>query len=277
MKGRAARVILYVMLTLLAIAFAYPLLWLFFASFKNNREIFGSLRLFPAQFDVRGWTEGWRGGQYTFGRYFLNTTILVVPVVLLTMASSTFVAFGFARLKFPFKGVLFGIMIATLMLPNAVVMIPRYVLFSDFKWLDSYLPFYALAALAANPFFTFLLMQFYRGVPRELDEAMMMDGGGRLRILFSVIVPLSTSAMLAVGLFQFVWQWNNFLDALIYISSVKRYPIALGLRLALDLEGTINWNRVIAMSVFSMVPCIAVFFAAQRHFVEGITWAGLKG
>lgn len=268
----------HVLLIVLAIVFAYPLLWLLFSSLKTNNEIFSSIRLLPLHPVLSGWTGGWKGsGQFTFGHYLWNTILIVVPVMVLTVASSALVAYGFARFRFPFKPLLFGLMLSTLMLPNAVVMIPRYVLFSRFGWLDTYLPFYALAAFAVNPFFTFLIIQFFRAIPRELDEATMMDGGGRFRILISVLVPLSTAALTAAALFQFVWQWNNFLDYLIYISTVRKYPISLGLRLALDIEGTVNWNRVIAMSVLSMVPCVVVFFIAQKRFVEGITWSGIKG
>jgi oligogalacturonide transport system permease protein len=276
-SARAERWVLQILMIVLTVIFLYPLIWLLLGSFKVNSEIFSSTRLIPERFVLSGWLDGWRGsGQYSFGRYLVNTVLIVAPVMILTVASSTLVAYGFARFAFPLKAVLFALMISTLMLPNAVVMIPRYVLFTRFGWLDTYLPFYALAAFAVNPFFTFLLVQFFRGIPRELDEATMMDGGGRFRILVSVVVPLSTAALTAVALFQFVWQWNNFLDYLIYISSVKKYPIQLGLRLALDLEGTVNWNRVIAMSVLSMLPCVIVFFIAQKRFVQGITWSGLK-
>ncbi|MCR8635059.1 carbohydrate ABC transporter permease [Paenibacillus sp. N5-1-1-5] len=256
----------------------YPLLWLFTASFKTNEEIFGSLSLLPSHFNWDGYINGWKGsGQYSFGLYFLNTFKLVIPTVFFTVVSSTIVAYGFARFTFPFKNVLFSLMISTLMLPNAVVIIPKYIMFKNFDWLNSYLPFIIPAALATHAFFIFMLVQFFRGLPRELDESAKMDGCNSFMILVRILLPLSKPALISAGIFQFIWTWNDFFNSLIYITSVKKFTVALGLRMALDNSTSVAWNQVLAMSVIAIIPCILVFFFCQKYFVEGIATTGIKG
>ena len=276
MNGKQYVVIL--LLSLFGIIFVYPLLWMLSASFKPNQEVFTSLSLIPSEFIWDAYAKGWKGiGSNNFSRFFMNTFVLVIPVVVFTALSSMLVAYGFARFIFPLKRLLFALMISTLMLPDAVIMIPRYILFRNFGWLDSYLPFYVPALLAVNAFFIYLLVQFFRGIPRDLDEAAVIDGAGSFRILTKVLAPLAKPALFSVCIFQFIWTWNEFFNALIFINSVSKYPVALGLRMTLDNEGAVNWNQVMAMSVVTIVPCIVVFFLAQKHFVEGITTTGLKG
>jgi oligogalacturonide transport system permease protein len=267
-----------ILLAVFGIIFIYPLLWLVGASFKPNQEIFSTLSLWPSEFVWDAYIKGWRGiGRNGFGTFFANTLVMVVPVVVLTVLSGVVAAYGFARFSFPLKRVLFALMISTLMLPDAVVMIPRYILFKNLGWLNTYLPFYVPALLAVHAFFIFLFVQFFRGIPKDLDEAAVMDGCGSFRILTSVLVPLSIPAIVSAALFQFIWTWNEFFNTLIYINSVSKYTVSLGLRMALDNEGAVHWNRVMAMSVVTILPCAAIFFAAQKYFVEGITTTGLKG
>lgn len=266
------------LLSVFGILFIYPLIWLIFASFKPNEEVFTTIGLIPSEFVWDSYVRGWKGiGPNSFSRFFANTFILVIPVVALTVISSTVVAYGFARFQFPFKKLLFVLMLSTLMLPDAVIMIPRYILFKNFGWLNTYLPFYVPALLAVNAFFVFLMVQFFRGIPRDLDEAAYMDGSNSFSTLWRVLLPLSMPALISVCIFQFIWTWSEFFNALIYINSVSKFTVALGLRMALDNEGAVNWNQVMAMSVVTILPCVVVFFMAQKYFVEGITTTGLKG
>lgn len=275
---RRRKVWTVVVLTVFSIVFLYPLLWLISSSFKPNGEIFSSIGLWPGEFIWDSYSRGWQGvGRTNFSTFFGNTLLLVIPVVVLTAASSLLVAYGFARFRFRGKGLLFTLMISTLMLPDAVIMIPRYLLFKEFNWLNTYLPFYVPALLAVNAFFVFLLVQFLRGIPRDLDEAAFIDGCNSFGILLRVLIPLSAPALVSVCIFQFIWTWNEFFTALIYINSVSKYTVALGLRMVLDNEGAVNWNQVMAMSVVTILPCIAIFFMAQKYFVEGIATTGLKG
>lgn len=267
-----------VMLTVFAYIMVYPLIWLFFASFKANSEIFGSLQLLPKEIVWDSYVKGWQGsGQFTFGVFLLNTMWLVGPVVLFTVLSSTIVAYGFARFQFAFRSLLFAVMISTLMLPNAVIIIPRYILFKELGWLNSYLPFTMPALFACYPFFIFLLIQFFRGLPRELDESATIDGCNSFTVLTKILLPLSKPALFSAAIFQFIWTWNDFFNALIYINSVKKFTIALGLRMSLDVSSAAQWNEVMAMSIVAIIPCVAIFFAAQKYFVEGIATTGLKG
>ena len=279
MKKKSRSTILrYVILVVVGIVMIYPVVWLFFASFKSNDELFGSASLIPKKFMWDSYIEGWKGtGQYGYSTFFLNTIKLVIPTVVFTVISSAVVAYGFARFKFPFKKILFALMISTLMLPNAVVIIPKYMLFRDLGWIDSYNPFIVPAIFAGYPFFIFMLVQFFRGVPRELDEAATIDGCNSFTIFVKIMLPLSKPALFSVGIFQFMWTWNDFFNSLVYINSVSKLTLPLALRISLDASASVNWNQIMAMALVSILPCILIFFFAQKHFVEGIATTGMKG
>lgn len=268
----------YAFLTLAVWVMIYPLVWMFLASFKENSEIFGSLQLLPKQVVWDSYAKGWEGsGQFSFGVFLLNTVRLVVPTVVFTVISCTIVAYGFARFQFVLKSLLFSIMISTLMLPNAVIIIPRYILFKELGWLNSYLPFTMPALFACYPFFIFMLIQFFRGLPRELDESATIDGCNSFTILTKILMPLCKPAIFSAAIFQFIWTWNDFFNSMIYINSVKKFTVALGLRMSLDVNAAAQWNQIMAMSVVAIIPCVIIFFAAQKYFVEGIATTGLKG
>lgn len=277
-KNTVSLILTYAFLILFGVFMIYPLLWVVSAAFKSNDEIFTSLSLIPRKIVTDSFIKGWQGtGQYTFGRFFVNTIIITVPVVLFTIISSTLVAYGFARFNFPLKKLFFSIVIATLMLPDSVNLIPRYILFNFFGWMDSYKPFIIPSMFASSPFFIFMMVQFMRGLPKEMEEAAIIDGCNSLQILIRITAPLCKSAMISIGIFQFIWTWNDFFGPLIFINSVEKYTIALGLRMCVDSAAAIAWNQIMAMTVIAMLPCIIIFFAAQKYFVEGIATSGIKG
>lgn len=277
-KKTVSLVTCYVLLIAVGIVMIYPLLWMISASFKTNGEIFSSLALIPKTILKDGYSEGWKGsGQYPFSLFFVNTFKMVIPTVFFTLISSLVVAYGFARFKFHGKKVLFSLVIASLMLPNEVVMIPRYMLFNKIGWLNTYLPFIIPACFATYAFFIFMLVQNIRSIPRELDESALIDGCNSFKILTDIITPLSIPSLVSVLIFQFVWRWNDFMGPLIYINSVKKYTLSLALRMSLDVTDTIAWNQTIAMSVLSMLPPVILFFFTQKFFVEGVSTTGLKG
>lgn len=277
-KNFLSKGLAYLFLSLLGIFMVYPLLWLMGSSFKTNQDIFISMGIFPNSLNFDAYIEGWKGsGQYSYTTFFLNTLRMVLPTVAFTLISSLLTAYGFARFQFPFKRSLFTLMLSTLMLPNAVVIIPRYILFRNFGWLDSYLPFTVPALCATYSFFIFMMVQFIRGIPRELDEAAYIDGCNTLDILIKVIVPLSKPALFSAGIFQFIWRWNDFFNVLVYINSVYKYTLSLALRMSIDVTQSVAWNQIMAMSVVTMIPPILIFFFAQKYFVEGIATTGLKG
>lgn len=260
----------------------YPLLWMLFATFKQNTEIFGSTSMFPERFPFENpfaaYINGWNGlSEINYGHFYWNTIVMTAPTVLFTIVSCALVAYGFARFDFPLKRMWFAVMLSTLMLPNAVIVIPRYLMFNSLGWLNTYLPIIVPALFACFPFFIFMLVQFIRGIPKELDESAKMDGCSPGGILFKVLMPVMKPALFSAGLFQFMWTWNEFFDVLIYINSVEKYPLALGLRITMDTASDVKWNEVMAMGLLSVLPLVVVFFFAQRYFVEGIATTGLKG
>jgi len=267
----------YLILVILGVMMIFPLIWLISASLKPNNEIFGTLKLIPSQFMWNSYSEGWKGsGQFTFGAFFVNTFKLVIPTVICTLISSVIVAYGFARFEFPLKSMFFMLMLSMLMLPNAVIIIPRYILFKSLDWLDSYLPFTVPAIFATNSFFIFMMVQFLRGIPEELDESAVIDGCNSFSILIRILLPLSKPVLFSAAIFQFIWTWNDFFNVLIYVNSIKKYTVSLGLRMALDVQAAVNWNQVMAMSVVAIIPPVLIFFFSQKHFVEGIATTGIK-
>lgn len=269
---------LYIILTVIGVILIYPLIWLFFGSFKTTMEILTSIRLLPEKFILEGYKLGWGGsGQFSFGHFMLNTFQFTVPTVLFTTFSSLVVAYGFARFKFPLNKLLFALMLSTLMLPPTVVIIPRYLLFQNLGFLDTYLPFIIPAILGGSPFYIFMQYQFLRGLPKELDESAVMDGANSFVILTKILLPLSVPALISAAVFNFMWAWNEFFSVLIYISSVSKYTVSLALRMMMDIDAATTWNQIMAMSVISMLPCLLFFFLAQRYFVEGIARTGIKG
>lgn len=277
MKRRHGKILTYILITAVGIIMIYPLVWLFLSSFKTNEEIFGSIRLLPERFIFESYVKGWQKGQFTYTTFLKNTFVMVIPTVFFTVVSSAVVAYGFTRFRFPLKRILFAIMLSTLMLPNAVIIVPRYILFRSFDWLDSYLPFIVPAVFATYPFFIFMLVQFFRGLPRELDESATIDGCNSFMILLKIIIPLSKPALISAAIFQFVWTWNDFFNPFIYINSVSKYTIQIALRMSIDVIDKVNWNQIIAMSVVSILPPTILFFFAQRYFVEGTVTTGIKG
>lgn len=255
-----------------------PLVWLFLATFKTSTEIFGSSSIWPKSFSWAAYINGWKGsGQYSYTTFMINSFKLVIPTALMTVVSSILVGYGFARFQFPFKKVLMVILISTLMLPNAVLIVPRYIIFSNLGWINTYLPFIVPAALGCTPFFTYLMIQFFRGIPMDLDDSAKIDGCNSFSLLVRILLPVCKPAIFSVGLFQFMWTWNDYFNANIYINSVKKYPLTLALRMSLDSQAAVDWSRVLAMSLATIVPCILLYFIGQKYFVEGVTTSGLKG
>jgi len=277
-RARLSAGIRYTLLCFVGLIMLYPLIWLIGASFKTNSEIFGNAGFIPSEPTLDGYIKGWQTSTpYTFGRFFLNSMWIIVPKVIGTAISCTLVAYGFARFDFPFKKLLFASVLGILLLPNVVTRIPQYILFRDLGWLDTFLPLWVPSALAGDAFFVFMLVQFLRAIPRDMEEAARVDGANSLQTLIFIVVPMLAPALISVCLFQFMWTMNDFLGPLIYISSVDKYPVSLGLKLSIDTTESFEWNRILAMSVLTILPALVVFFLAQKHFIEGISAGGVKG
>ena len=269
---------LYIAVLVVGLIMLLPIVWMFFATFKSNEEIFGSMKLLPSSWSLQPYIDGWNvNGRVTYTTFYINTFVLTIVTTLITVFIAALVAYGFARFRFPMKKPLFTILISTLMLPNAVLMIPRYSIFNTLGMLDSYMPFYMQALLGCYPFFIFMLIQFLRGVPQDLDESAYIDGCSEIGVLMRILLPLLKPALFSAALFQFMWTYNDYTNVLIYINSVKKYTLSLALRMSLDSESVVQWNKVMAMSFLSMVPLGILFFAAQKYFVEGMMTGAIKG
>lgn len=268
----------YVLLTVVALIMLYPIIWMVGASFKTNTEIFTSISFIPSTIDFQAYIDGWNTkGDYTFTLYFINTFKYVIPKILFTVVSATLTAYGFARFDFPFKKIMFSLLMATMFLPQVVTRIPLYLFWNRLDLLDTYVPLLANSFLGQEPFFVFMMIQFMRSIPRDLDEAAIVDGCSSFGVLWRVLIPALKPALISCVIFQFVWSFSDFLGPLIYITSQDKFPVSLALRLNVDPSTNTPWNQVFAMSVISLLPAIILFFSAQKYFVEGVTSSGIKG
>jgi oligogalacturonide transport system permease protein len=281
MKRSNGRTLLtHLFLALSGLVFIYPVFWWFGAAFKTNDEM-NSPSIFPAHLLWSNFTGGWGAlPRYSFTHFYLNTFSLVVVVVIAAVIACSLTAYGFARLDFPLRNFWFSILILTLMLPSQVLIVPQYIMFNTFGWVDSYLPFYIPQILAAgngSAFFIFLLVQFFRGVPHELDEAAKIDGCNWFSIYWRIMLPLAKSALVSVVIFAFLWNWDDFFAQLLYITSLEKYTVGLALKSFIDSESAAPWGQLLAMSLVSVMPATLIFFFAQRYFVEGIATGAIKG
>jgi oligogalacturonide transport system permease protein len=277
-REQAAVALRYLALAAVGLLMLYPVLWLVGASFKTNAEIFTEIGLWPDRFDFSSYVKGWKtSSEYTFATYFLNSFLIVVPRIVVTVISCVLVAYAFARFEFPGRRLLFAVMVSTIMLPHIILRIPQYLMFREFGWLDTYWPIIVPSAFATDTFFVFMLVQFLRAIPRDMEEAAMIDGCNPLQLLVYVIMPLLKPAIVSVVVFQFIWTMNDFMGPLIYLSSVEKYPVSLALKMSIGATEEVEWASAIAISVVALVPSVLVFFAAQKHFIEGATAGGVKG
>jgi pectin-derived oligosaccharide transport system permease protein len=278
LAGRGRTIARTVFVLVLLAVVLYPIVWLLATSFKTTSEIPSNLSVIPREPTLGNYVRGWTGMEtVSFARFFLNSTIIATGVVIANCASCLVTAYAFARLRFPLRGLWFGIMIATLLLPHHVLIVPQFVLFKFLGWIDTPLPLIAPKALATEAFFVFLMVQFMRGIPRELDEAAKMDGCSPFGIFGHVILPLARPAIVTTAIFSFIWTWNDFFSQLIYLNSVDNYTVPIGLRLFIGGEGQTELGPMFAMSMLSLVPVFLFFLAFQRLLVEGINTSGLKG
>lgn len=256
----------------------YPVVWVLGASFKEGDEIVGSLELFPTDPVVRNYTRLTEGiADIPISTFFLNSTVLAVGSVVGVLLSSSLTAYAFARIRFAGRNLMFALMIGTLLLPYHVLLIPQYVLFQKMDVIDTYTPLLLGKYLAVDAFFVFLMVQFMRNLPKELDEAARLDGCGHLRIYWSIVLPLCRPALITSAIFTFINTWNDFMGPLIYVNTPEKYTVALGLKMFVDQEGVADYGGMIAMSLVALLPVLLFFLAFQRYLIDGMATSGLKG
>ncbi|MEU4489047.1 carbohydrate ABC transporter permease [Streptomyces purpurascens] len=256
----------------------YPVLWLLTASFKSGEEVISNLSPIPKVFTPGNYTEAVDGvSGLTLWRLFGNSLLVSVGTVIGNVLSCSLAAYAFARLRFRGRGLYFALMIGTLMLPAHLMLIPQYVIFQELGMVGTYLPLILPKFLATEAFFVFLVVQFIRSLPAELDQAAAIDGCGPYRTFWHVIMPLLKPAIVTTTIFSFIWSWNDFFSQVIYLVEPETYTLQLGLRMFVDMDGSAMFGPMFAMSVLTLVPVLLFFLAFQRLLVEGVQTTGLKG
>ena len=267
----------HVLLTLAAVVMLYPLLWMVSSSFKPDELIFSRPTALPTSLDLSNYIEGWTALRVSFTTFYWNSFLIAVLSVIGNLIACSLTAFAFARLEFRFKRFWFAMMLGTLMLPYHVTLVPQYVLFLKFGWVNTFLPLVVPKFLAVDAFFIFLMVQFFRGIPREIDEAAIMDGCGPWRIYWKIMLPLSTPVLATAAIFSFIWTYDDFLGPLIYLNDMRTYTVPLALRAFVDSSGGQSlYGELFAMSALSLVPVFIVFLAFQRLIIRGVALGALK-
>ncbi|WP_457963460.1 carbohydrate ABC transporter permease [Arthrobacter sp. D1-29] len=254
----------------------YPLLWMVVSSLRPNDLIFREPGLWLNSLEMSNYTDGWSALTHPFGHYMLNSAIVVVGSILGNLISCSMAAYAFARLQFTGKKLFFGIMLLTIMLPFHVVIVPQYILFSQIGWVNTFWPLLVPKLLATDAFFIFLMVQFIRGIPKDLDEAARIDGAGHPRIFLRVILPLMVPALATTTIFTFIWTWNDFFGALIYLTDPDMFTVPVALRAFVDSQSATSWGSLFAMSIVSLLPVFLVFLFGQRFLIKGIATTGIK-
>jgi len=272
------QLVLNAFIVALGLGMLYPILWLIGASFKPSNMIFTDPGIWPKVFTAQNYSEGWKGiGIVGFNTFFKNSFIICLLSAFANAIFCSLTAYAFARLRFVGKKFWFAVMMITLMLPSHVTTIPRYIMFRNFGWINTFLPIIVPKFFATDAFFIFLLVQFIRGLPRDIDESALIDGCSKFGIYTRIIMPLTVPALITTLLFSFLWTWDDFFNQLLYLTSPNRYTVPMGLRLFLDSSGMSSWGPMFAMSVLSLIPAFTLFFSLQKYFVRGIATTGIKG
>lgn len=268
------RILVYIPLVVGGVVFALPFYWMVITALKPANDVFTSPpSFFPRVIEPLNFVYGWTA--FPFTRFLLNSVLVTFLAVLGNLVSCTLAAYGFARLKARGRQMLFAIMLATLMIPQEVTIVPTFILFSKIHMVNTLFPLF-LPAWFGYPFFIFLLRQFFMSIPTELSDAARVDGASHFRVFAQIVLPLAKPALGAVTIFSFVANWNNYIGPLIYLRSVSLYTLPLGLGLFQSQNFTL-YSLLMAVSLITLAPMIVVFFLAQRYFVEGVTITGIAG
>lgn len=278
-KRAVKKVVYHVLVFAIGIIMIYPLIWMVMSSFKETNTIFSTAgSLIPEKFVLNNYITGWKGfAKVSFSTFFKNSIFISVVATVGTVISSAVVAYGFARFQFRGRNLLFAAMLLSMMLPAQVLMIPQYLWYQKLGWVGSYLPLTVPYFFAIQGFFVYLISNFISGIPTELDEAAKIDGCSYTGIFIRIMLPLIKPALVTACIFSFMWRWDDFLSALLYVSKSVRYPVSLALKLFCDPGSTSDYGAMFAMATLSILPSILIFLFFQKYLVEGISTSGLKG
>lgn len=271
------RILTHTLLIGVALVMLYPLLWMLSSSVKPDTEIFTHPGLIPNKLHTQNYSEGWSGSGNSFSLYITNSLIVTIGAVIGNVVSCSLAAYAFARFEFRGKKIWFGLMIGTLMLPMQATLIPQYTLFYNLTWINTFLPLIVPKFLAVDAFFIFLMVQFIRSIPRELDQAAMMDGANPFQIYWKIILPLMRPALVTTTIFTFIWTYDDFFSQLVYLQQNDRFTVPLGLTLFLDKTSGSSYGAMFAMSTLALLPTLICFLIFQKRLVEGLATSGMKG
>jgi len=274
----AATVTTYILLVFGALAVLVPLFWMISTSLKQEADLFILPQpIWPSPAQWQNYLEVWQIQPLT--QYFINTIFITVLAMAGEITTCALVAYGFARFRFPGRNVLFTVMLGTMMLPGIITLIPTFLIWRDLQRIDTFTPLTIGALFAWGPAYIFLLRQFFMTIPREVEEAAVMDGANPLQLFSQIMLPLVKPALLAIAVLSFTGNWNNFQGPLIYINSPQLYPVILALYSfseSLSKEAP-KWHYMMAMTVIMSLPIVVLYFVAQRYFIEGLTVGSVKG
>ena len=267
----------HVLVCAIGIIMIYPLIWMFFSSFKESSLVLSTVeQLFPSEWRFDNYAKGWSGfGGTTFTVFFRNSIIVTSLSVIGNVIASAMAAYGFSRVKFKGRGLLFIFMMITMMVPSQVLVVPQYIIFNKLDWVDTFLPL-VVPEWGGRAFFIFLIMQFIAGIPKELDEAAEIDGCGKIRLFTDIMLPLIKPALATSAIFSFYWKWDDFMGSLLYLNAPENYTVSIALKLFCDPTSVSDYGAMFAMCVLSLLPVIILFLFTQKYIVEGISMSGLK-
>jgi len=267
---------LYLIICSLCILFAFPLFWMISTAFKPNEQIFAEPPIWiPKPLTFENFKNAWN--TLPFSLFLKNTVIITITATIGIILSSSLVGFAFAYLEWPGRDIWFVIMLSTMMLPAQVTMIPVFIIFTKLGWVNTFKPLIVPAYFGGGAFYIFLLRQFFLTIPRELFDSASIDGCSTLDIFIRIAIPLVKPALSAVAIFSFMGHWNDFMGPLIYLRSTEKYTLSLGINMFRGYEGITMWGELMAVSLVAVIPCLVIFFIAQKYFIQGITLTGLKG
>jgi multiple sugar transport system permease protein len=275
-RRRGRSVVKHLLLIATGLTMIYPVVWMLVSSLRPTDVIFRTPGLWLNDLYLDNYTGGWTALASPFGHYMLNSAIVVIGAIIGNLLSCSLAAYAFARLQFRLKTLWFSIMLMTIMLPFHVVVVPQYILFNKLGWVDTFIPLVLPKFLATDAFFVFLMVQFIRGIPRELDEAARIDGCGHWQIFSKMMIPLMMPALATTAIFTFIWTWSDYFTPLIYLTDPNSYTVPVALRSFLDSTSGSNWGAMFAMSIVSLVPIFLAFLFGQKFLVQGIATTGGK-
>lgn len=264
-------------LVLFGLFMLYPLIWMAVSAFKPSHLVLTDPSIIPTELTLENFVNGWVVGGFPFWVFFGNSLVIALSAILGNLLSCSLTAYALARLEFRARNIYFAIVLVTVMLPMHAVVIPQYIVFSNLGLVNTFVPLILPKFLATDAFFIFLMVQFIRGIPRQLDEAAAIDGAGPFRVFVSIILPLMKPALITTAIFTFIWTWNDFLGPLIFLTDSDAYTVQLALRSFIDASGGgggSSWGSLFAMSTVSLLPIFLVFLVGQRYLVRGIATTG---